>query len=120
MYNDDTEQHPKIEPTTPAYPPVQYPVYSDMRQRTSPHDYPNIPPPPRKRNGRRWLILSILAFLCLDIILAGIWLTDYNLRRADTAVPALSALYRQLLSGVFGYIAARVPDHATVEDLTSD
>ena len=33
---------------------------------------------------------------------------------------ALSALYRQLLPGVFGYIAARVPDHATVEDLTSD
>ena len=33
---------------------------------------------------------------------------------------ALSALYRQLLPGVFGSIAARVPDHATVEDLTSD
>src|SRR6266851_5562176 len=33
---------------------------------------------------------------------------------------ALSALYRQLLPGVFGYIAARVPDRATAEDLTSE
>src|SRR5438132_12916988 len=33
---------------------------------------------------------------------------------------ALSILYRQFLPGVFGYIAARVPDRATAEDLTSD
>jgi RNA polymerase sigma-70 factor (ECF subfamily) len=33
---------------------------------------------------------------------------------------ALSTLYRQFLPGVFGYIAARVPDRATAEDLTSE
>src|SRR5713226_6998839 len=33
---------------------------------------------------------------------------------------ALSALYRQFLPGIFGYIAARVPDRATSEDLTSE
>lgn len=33
---------------------------------------------------------------------------------------ALSRLYRQFLPGVFGYIAARVPDRATAEDLTSE
>lgn len=33
---------------------------------------------------------------------------------------ALSILYRQFLSGVFGYIATRVPDRATAEDLTSE
>jgi RNA polymerase sigma-70 factor, ECF subfamily len=33
---------------------------------------------------------------------------------------ALSALYRQFLPMVFGYIAARVPDRATAEDLTSE
>ena len=33
---------------------------------------------------------------------------------------ALSVLYRQFLSGVFGYVAARVPDRATAEDLTSE
>ena len=33
---------------------------------------------------------------------------------------ALSVLYRQFLSGVFGYIAARVPDRTTAEDLTSE
>lgn len=33
---------------------------------------------------------------------------------------ALSALYRQFLPGVFGYIATRVPDRATAEDLTSE
>jgi len=33
---------------------------------------------------------------------------------------ALSALYRRFLPAVFGYIAARVPDRATAEDLTSD
>jgi RNA polymerase sigma-70 factor, ECF subfamily len=33
---------------------------------------------------------------------------------------ALSELYRQFLPGVFGYIAARVPDRATAEDLTSE
>src|SRR5690349_12139935 len=32
----------------------------------------------------------------------------------------LSALYRQFLPGVFGYIATRVPDRATAEDLTSE
>jgi len=32
----------------------------------------------------------------------------------------LSALYRQFLPGVFGYIAARVPDRDTAEDLTSE
>src|SRR5258708_2196337 len=31
---------------------------------------------------------------------------------------ALSALYRRVLPGIFGYIAARVPDRATTEDLT--
>ena len=33
---------------------------------------------------------------------------------------ALSVLYRQFLPGVFGYIAARVPDRTTAEDLTSE
>src|SRR5579885_2897185 len=33
---------------------------------------------------------------------------------------ALSTLYRQFLPGIFGYIAARVPDRATAEDLTSE
>src|SRR5258707_13697489 len=33
---------------------------------------------------------------------------------------ALSILYRQFLPGIFGYIAARVPDRATAEDLTSE
>lgn len=33
---------------------------------------------------------------------------------------ALSLLYRRFLPGIFGYIAARVPDHASAEDLTSD
>jgi RNA polymerase sigma-70 factor, ECF subfamily len=33
---------------------------------------------------------------------------------------ALGALYRQFLPGVFGYIAARVPDRSTAEDLTSE
>jgi RNA polymerase sigma-70 factor (ECF subfamily) len=39
-------------------------------------------------------------------------------RRGDE--DALGALYRQFLPGVFGYIAARVPDRATAEDLTSE
>src|SRR5215469_10603111 len=44
-----------------------------------------------------------------------------QLDRARRGEPeALSALYRQLLPAVFGYIAARVPDRATAEDLTSD
>ena len=44
-----------------------------------------------------------------------------QLDRARRGEPeALSALYRQLLPGVFGYIAARVPDRATAEDLTSE
>ena len=33
---------------------------------------------------------------------------------------ALSILYRQFLPGVFGYIATRIPDRATAEDLTSE
>jgi RNA polymerase sigma-70 factor (ECF subfamily) len=33
---------------------------------------------------------------------------------------SLSTLYRQFLPGVFGYIAARVPDRNTAEDLTSE
>jgi len=33
---------------------------------------------------------------------------------------ALSALYNRFLSGIFGYIALRVPDRATAEDLTSE
>ena len=32
----------------------------------------------------------------------------------------LSALYRQFLPGVFAYMAARVPDRSTAEDLTSE
>ncbi|HEU5370021.1 MAG TPA: sigma-70 family RNA polymerase sigma factor [Ktedonobacterales bacterium] len=39
-------------------------------------------------------------------------------RRGDSE--ALSILYRQFLPGVFGYVAARVPDRATAEDLTSE
>lgn len=39
-------------------------------------------------------------------------------RRGDAE--ALSVLYRQFLPGVFGYVAARVPDRATAEDLTSE
>lgn len=33
---------------------------------------------------------------------------------------AISQLYRRFLSGVFWYIAARIPDRATAEDLTSE
>jgi RNA polymerase sigma-70 factor, ECF subfamily len=33
---------------------------------------------------------------------------------------ALSTLYRQFLPGIFGYVATRVPDRTTAEDLTSD
>ncbi len=33
---------------------------------------------------------------------------------------ALSTLYRQFLPAIFGYIAARVPDRDTAEDLTSE
>lgn len=33
---------------------------------------------------------------------------------------ALSLLYRRFLPGIFGYIAARVPNRAIAEDLTSD
>src|SRR5260221_2254084 len=46
---------------------------------------------------------------------------DRQLDRARRGEPeALSAIYRRFLPGVFGYIAARVPDRATAEDLTSD
>jgi RNA polymerase sigma-70 factor (ECF subfamily) len=46
---------------------------------------------------------------------------DGQLDRARRGEPeALSALYRLLLPVVFGYIAARVPDRATAEDLTSE
>lgn len=45
-------------------------------------------------------------------------------RRLDSArrgeSEALSALYRQFLPAIFGYVATRVPDRATAEDLTSD
>jgi RNA polymerase sigma-70 factor (ECF subfamily) len=44
-------------------------------------------------------------------------LLDYA-RRGEPE--ALGTLYRQFLPGVFGYIAARVPDRATAEDLTSE
>ena len=33
---------------------------------------------------------------------------------------AITALYRHFLPGVYGYIAARVPDRSTAEDLTSE
>lgn len=33
---------------------------------------------------------------------------------------ALSSLYQRFLPGIFGYIALRVPDRATAEDLTSE
>ncbi len=33
---------------------------------------------------------------------------------------AITALYRHFLPGVFGYVAARVPDRSTAEDLTSE
>jgi RNA polymerase sigma-70 factor (ECF subfamily) len=39
-------------------------------------------------------------------------------RRSESE--ALSTLYREFLPGVFGYIATRVPDRATAEDLTSE
>lgn len=39
-------------------------------------------------------------------------------KKGDTA--AITALYRHSLPGVFGYIAARVPDRFTAEDLTSE
>src|ERR1700680_3257409 len=39
-------------------------------------------------------------------------------RRGESG--ALSILYRHFLPGVFGYIATRVPDRATTEDLTSE
>ena len=39
-------------------------------------------------------------------------------RRGDSE--AISVLYRRFLSGVFSYIAARVPDRTTAEDLTSE
>ena len=32
----------------------------------------------------------------------------------------LSTLYRQFLPAIFGYIATRVPDRSTAEDLTSE
>jgi RNA polymerase sigma-70 factor (ECF subfamily) len=41
-----------------------------------------------------------------------------KVRRGESE--ALSLLYRQFLPGIFGYIAARVPDRATAEDLTSE
>src|SRR5260370_14423247 len=45
------------------------------------------------------------------------WLLE-QARRGEAE--ALSALYRRFLPGIFGYIAARVPDRATAEDLTSE
>ncbi len=45
----------------------------------------------------------------------------HQLDRARRGEPeAISTLYRQFLPAVFGYIAARVPDRATAEDLTSE
>lgn len=41
-----------------------------------------------------------------------------NARRGEPE--ALSVLYRQFFPRVFGYIATRVPDRATAEDLTSE
>lgn len=44
-----------------------------------------------------------------------------HIEQAQRGEPeGLSALYRQFLPGVFGYIAARVPDRSTAEDLTSE
>ena len=37
-------------------------------------------------------------------------------RRGDSE--AVSVLYHRFLPGIFGYIATRVPDRATAEDLT--
>src|SRR5258708_17325271 len=46
---------------------------------------------------------------------------DRQLDRARGGEPeALSGVYGRFLPGVFGYIAARVPDRATAEDLTCD
>lgn len=39
-------------------------------------------------------------------------------KQGDTE--AVTALYRHFLPGIFGYIAARVPDRSTAEDLTSE
>lgn len=39
-------------------------------------------------------------------------------RRGDSE--AVSVLYHRFLPGIFGYIATRVPDRATAEDLTSE
>jgi RNA polymerase sigma-70 factor (ECF subfamily) len=39
-------------------------------------------------------------------------------KKGDTV--AMTALYRCFVPGVFGYIAARVPDRSTAEDLTSE
>ena len=39
-------------------------------------------------------------------------------RKGDSE--AVSMLYQQFLPGIFGYMATRVPDRGTAEDLTSD
>ncbi|WP_376794447.1 RNA polymerase sigma factor [Thermogemmatispora sp.] len=46
---------------------------------------------------------------------------DLLLERArEGEAESLSILYRRFLPGIFGYVAARVPDRATAEDLTAD
>jgi RNA polymerase sigma-70 factor (ECF subfamily) len=46
---------------------------------------------------------------------------EYMLERAKNGESeAIAGLYRHFLPGVFGYIAARIPDRSTAEDLTSE
>src|SRR5215470_12923920 len=46
---------------------------------------------------------------------------EHLLERAKKGeAEGITALYRHFLPGVFGYIAARVPDRALAEDLTSE
>ncbi len=46
---------------------------------------------------------------------------EHMLERAKKGeAEGVTALYRHFLPGVFGYIVARVPDHSTAEDLTSE
>src|SRR5215813_11692635 len=46
---------------------------------------------------------------------------EYMLEKAKKGeAEGITALYRQFLPGVFGYIVARVPDRSTAEDLTSE
>src|SRR5579864_1587673 len=46
---------------------------------------------------------------------------EHMLERAKKGeAEGITALYRHFLPGVFGYIAARVPDRTLAEDLTSE